>query len=161
MVRWTLEGVIGVESGSRKTDISGGFTTTIDLDTRGFDHITAAYYLNDNWKLSIGHIYTGGRNALSLGTEYGFGLGGGTMAALFAEGRVGETGNNGILGGLKVYFGQRDKSLIRRNREDDPVTSTTDNLQGVGNGTKGAPTPTTTCPAGYYLSGGVCVLIPA
>lgn len=131
--RWTIEGVVGVESGSRKTDISGGYTTTIDLDTRGFDHITASYYVNDNWKLSVGHLYTGGRNALSLGTEFGFGLGGGTMGALFAEGRLGEAGHSGAWGGLKVYFGQREKSLIRRNREDDPTTGLLDNLFGIVN----------------------------
>lgn len=135
--RWTLEGVAGVESGSRKTDISGGYTTTIDLDTRGFDRIAASYYVNDNLKLSVGHLYTGGRNALSLGGEWGFGFGGGRMGALFAEGRIGEAGNNGVWGGLKVYFGQREKSLIRRHREDDPPASA-DTLFGIVNSITGS-----------------------
>lgn len=144
--RWTLEGVAGVESGTRKTDISGGNTTTIDLDTRGFDHITVSYYINDNFRLSAGHLYTGGRNALSLGAEAAFALGGGRMVSLFGEGRIGESGNHGILGGLKVYFGQRDKTLIRRHREDDPVTTLFDNIQGTGSGTNSAPTVTAAPP---------------
>jgi len=160
--RWTLEGVAGVESGSQKTLFgTNGITTKVNLATRGFDHVTASYYVNDNWKLSIGQLYTGGRNALSLGTEYGFALGGGRMGALFAEGRIGEAGSNGIFGGLKIYFGQRDKTLIRRNREDDPVTTTQDNLQGISSGTSGTPTTTAplTCPTGQHLVGGVCVEI--
>jgi hypothetical protein len=140
--RWTLEGVAGVESGSNKTDFSNGMTTTINLVTRGFDHVTASYYVNDNWKLSLGQLYTGGRNALTVGTEYGFGLGGSTMAALFAEGFVSDAGRSGFLGGLKFYFGQHEKSLIRRNREDDPTTTTTDGLQGLANGATSMPTGT-------------------
>lgn len=153
--RWTFEGAAGVENGTRKTDISGGFTTTINLATRGFDHITASYYVTDNFKLSIGHLFTGGQNALSLGTEYGIGLGGGRMGSLFAEGRIGEAGKNGIFGGLKVYFGQHEKSLIRRNREDDPTPETANGLQGIGNATNSAPTAPTCLPPKQII-GGVC-----
>ena len=71
-------------------------------------------------KLSIGHVYTIGRNALTLGSEYGFALGGGRMAALFAQGVIAGGGKNAVLGGLRVYFGQHDKTLIERNRQDDP-----------------------------------------
>jgi hypothetical protein len=42
------------------------------------------------------------------------------MASLFAEGWIGEHGHNAVLAGLRVYFGQRDKSLIDRHRQDDP-----------------------------------------
>ncbi len=139
--RWTVEGVAGVESGSNKTDISNGVTTNINLVTRGFDHVTASYYVNDNWKLSLGQLYTGGHNALTLGTEYGFGLGG-TMAAVFAEGFLSDEGRSGVLGGLKLYFGEHEKSLIRRNREDDPPTTTTDSVQGLGSGATSTPTVT-------------------
>ncbi len=47
-------------------------------------------------------------------------------AALFARGLIGEGGNNAVLGGLRFYFGQRDKTLIDRNRQDDPVDDATD-----------------------------------
>ena len=42
------------------------------------------------------------------------------MGALFAEGRIGEDDFQGVWGGIRFYFGQKDKSLIRRHREDDP-----------------------------------------
>jgi len=71
-------------------------------------------------KLSIRHVYTIGRNALTLGSEYGFALGGGRMAALFAQGVIAGGGKNAVLGGLRIYFGQHDKTLIDRNRQDDP-----------------------------------------
>src|SRR5262249_58444490 len=60
------------------------------------------------------------RSALTLGSEYGFALGGGRMASLFAQGLIGEGGDNAVRGGLRVYFGQHDKSLLDRNRQDDP-----------------------------------------
>src|SRR5262249_62171647 len=78
-----------------------------------------AYYVTDDFKLSIGHVYTIGRNVLTLGSEYGFALGGGRMASLFADGFIGETGLYTVRGGLRIYFGQRDKTLINRNRQDD------------------------------------------
>ena len=52
--------------------------------------------------------------------EYGFALGGGRMASLFANGTIGETGLYSARGGLRIYFGQHDKTLINRNRQDDP-----------------------------------------
>ena len=51
------------------------------------------------------------------------------MAALFTEGWIGEAGNNGALVGLRMYFGQRDKTLIRRHREDDPGVLTYEQLK--------------------------------
>jgi hypothetical protein len=41
------------------------------------------------------------------------------MASLFTEGWIGEHGNNAVLAGLRVYFGQHDKSLIDRHRQDE------------------------------------------
>jgi hypothetical protein len=73
------------------------------------------------------------------------------MAALFAEGRLGEAGTNGVWGGLKFYFGQKDKTLIRRNREDDPD----DNL-GLGSSSGGSGSSS---PAGGSSSSG-CPPVP-
>jgi hypothetical protein len=98
-----------------------GLLSTINVKTRFFDQVCLAYYLNDNLKLSIGHAYTAGRNALTAGGAWSFAAGSGRMASLFAEARFGEGNNHGVWGGLRIYFGQRDKTLIRRNREDDPV----------------------------------------
>ena len=44
-----------------------------------------------------------------------------TMTSLFVEGRAGEGSFHGVWGGVRFYFGQKDKTLIRRHREDDPT----------------------------------------
>jgi hypothetical protein len=92
----------------------------LSIPNRFFDSVSASYYVTDNFKLSIGHLYTFGRNGLTLGSEYGFALGGGRMASLFAAGLLAEGGNNAVRGGVRIYFGQRDKTLIDRHRQDDP-----------------------------------------
>jgi len=118
--RWTFGGVIGYETVRFNIPAVVAGLPAFSLPDRFFDTVRASYYVTDNFKLSIGHVYTLGRSALSLGSEYGFALGGGRMASLFAEGLVGERGVNGARGGLRVYFGQHDKTLIDRNRQDDP-----------------------------------------
>ena len=86
------------------------------------------------------------------------------MAALFAEGRIGEDDYHGVWGGIRFYFGQKDKSLIRRHREDDP-TGLEDGM-GVSNGGSTSPVPSSsqntttviTCPPGFILNtNGACV----
>ena len=134
--RWTIQGVAGVESSNSATVVTTALSTTppatsfntvtqttqnIAGGSRFFDQVNLAYYVTDDWKAYIGHRYLGGENALALGTEFGIPTGRGTMAALFAEGRIGENGHNGIWGGLRIYFGAKDKSLMARHREDDPT----------------------------------------
>ena len=118
--RWTLSGMAGVETGNSVTGVVGTDIQTFDIKTRFFDAANVAYYLNDNFKVFAGHRYQGGKHAGALGAELGFAVGRGTMAAVYAEGRVGSESNHGVFGGVKFYFGQRDKTLIRRHREDDP-----------------------------------------
>ena len=117
--RWTFGGLAGYETVRANVPVVAGLLP-FSIPNRFFDSIRASYYVTDNFKLSIGHVYTIGRNALTLGGEYGFALGGGRMASLFAQGVIGEGGNNAVLGGLRIYFGQHDKTLIERNRQDDP-----------------------------------------
>jgi len=118
--RWTFGGVIGYETVRFNIPAVAPGVPAFSLPDRFFDSVRASYYVTDNFKLSIGHVYTLGRSALSLGSEYGFALGGGRMASLFAQGLVGERGVNCARGGLRIYFGQHDKTLIDRNRQDDP-----------------------------------------
>jgi hypothetical protein len=131
--------------------------------TRFFDHVSLAYYPLDNWKASIGHLYTGGKNALALSTEYGISVAPGIMASLFAEGRVGEGRNNyGGWGGIRFYFGQHDKALLQRQREDDPELDwIPDSLNGIsqslGTSTPGSSATTLSCPEGSTLFRGSCV----
>ena len=132
--RWTVEGIAGVEFGNRTSVISGdtinGFLVqSIDVQTRFFDKINFAYYLLDDLKVYVGHRYLGGRNAAAFGTEWAVPLkSNGVQAALFAEARVGEGDFHGIWGGVKVYFGQKDKSLMQRHRQDDPFEWTPESL---------------------------------
>jgi hypothetical protein len=128
--RWTLQGIAGVEAGNSGTQVTTVIhdpfitthTATFDIQTRFFDAINIAYYLTDNLKAFAGHRYFGGRHAAAFGGEYGIPLGNRRMVSLFAEGRIGEDDYHGVWGGLRVYFGQKDKSLIRRHREDDPLS---------------------------------------
>ena len=123
--RFTLEGVVGVESGNNRSAVIGGLVETVNLKTRIFDKIDLAYYLTDDLKLSIGHRYYGGKNLLALGGEWSFAKFGNVSPALFVEGRVGSNQFDGVWGGVRVYFGQKPKSLIRRHREDDPPAGLT------------------------------------
>lgn len=161
--RWTLEGTLGVETGSNKSQVVGSLIDTIDVRTRFFDQISASYYVTDNLRLSIGHAYTAGLNALTLGGEWGFRVNPQTMGSLFIEGRAGEGDFHGVYGGLRFYFGDHDKSLIRRNREDDPPSDQNLNLFTLGGasaqqGVPSAPTQQqTTCPPGFTRVGNSCV----
>jgi len=116
--RWTVRGLAGVET----VRINSGVPLP-SVPNRFFDDVSVAYYVTDNFELSAGHMYTFDTHFLTLRAEHGFALGGGRMASLFAQGWVGEGGNNGALAGLRIYFGQHDKSLMDRHRQDDPISS--------------------------------------
>jgi hypothetical protein len=158
--RWTLQGIAGVETSNSATQTTTTLVVGNPLDTaiavtdsygggtRFFDQINLAYYVNDDWKAYLGHRYLGGKHAVALGSEFGFAMGGGKMAALFVEGRVGEGDHRGIWGGLRFYFGQKDKPLIRRHREDDPWTDWIPaSLLSITN-QFGSSVRTWTCPTG-------------
>jgi hypothetical protein len=114
--RFTIEGIAGAQGG--KADL--GALGDVNFDTRFIDVAQLAYYPIDDLKISIGHSYLFGTNSLLLGAEQGLPTGHGTMAALFVDGGVAEGGDATVLGGLRLYIGQSDKTLIRRHREDDP-----------------------------------------
>lgn len=157
--RWTLQGVAGVEFGNNTSSVVGSVIQTYDVKTRFFDQVDLAYYLQDNLRVYAGHRYLGGEHALALGGEWGIPMSHGVMAALFAEGRVGEDNFHGVWGGVRVYFGQKDKTLIRRHREDDPIDWGAGEFGGVTNGASTSPVPTSTpqsCPNGDILVNGVC-----
>jgi hypothetical protein len=147
--RWTLQGVGGVEFGNTTSATIGDIIQTYEIKTRFFDQVNVGYYLQDNFKLFIGHRYLGGKHALAFGGEYGIPMSHGVMTALFAEGRFGEGDFHGVWGGLRFYFGQKDKTLIRRHREDDPNDWGGGFGNGINNGGSTTPTPTPTqncCP---------------
>jgi hypothetical protein len=129
--RFTLEAVVGAEGGNVDAGASGP-----DIDTRFFDVAQFSFYPTDNLRLSVGHGYILSEHAAQFGAEWGFPTGSGTMAALFASGSVSEDGDGAVLGGLRFYFGQRDKTLIRRQREDEPpgLDTFTAGVQGQNGG---------------------------
>jgi hypothetical protein len=139
--RWTVEGIAGVEFGNSQSIISGdtvsGFNVqTFDITTRFFDKLNVGYYVTDNWKMFLGHRYLGGKNAFAAGTEWAIPLDSGKMMSLFVEGRAGEDNFHGIWGGVKFHFGQRDKSLMARHRQDDPVIWSPEQLFTIINNAK-------------------------
>ena len=137
--RWSVDGVAGVEGGNSGSVVTGGLVQSFDIRTRFFDQVDLSYYLTDNLKVFVGHRYLGGAHAAALGGEWGFGLGGGRMAALFVEGRLGDDDARGVWGGLRVYFGQRDKTLMARHRQDDPKNWLVDDPTTAGNSSSETP----------------------
>ena len=106
--------------------------------------ISGRYYLQDNFKnfcrppLSLRQACAG-----NVGGEYGMPLGHGVMAALFAEAPHRRRRLPRHRGGLRFYFGQKDKTLIRRHREDDP-SDWSDGF-GISNGGSTARRRRATC----------------
>lgn len=144
--KWTVKGIVGAEFGNTASGLVDGVTQTYEIKTRFFDQVDLSYYLTDNFKTFVGHRYLGGKHALALGGEYGIATGNGSMVSLFAEGRVGQDSFHGVWGGLRYYFGQHDKSLMRRHREDDPSDWGV-GVDGTSNsGTTPAPAPVVNTP---------------
>ena len=170
--RWTVQAIAGVEWGNTASNTSvtasilppvGGapgvattsiFTEGYNVQTRFFDQVNLKYYITDNFAGYVGHRYTGGQNALALGSETALPLGGGVMASAFVEGRLGEHANNGIWGGLKFYFGRKDKTLMARHRQDDPPIW--DTLFSFNHFGSGSSSSTQFCPGGTPPVGGSC-----
>jgi len=122
--RFTLRAIAGAEFGH-----SGLFNNglkQLNIRTRFFDKADVAYFVDDDTSVFVGHRYTAGLNAGAAGAEHLFHLGGGTAVSAFAEGRVGQNNYRAVWGGLRLYFGDGDKSLIRRSRENDPNEWTPD-----------------------------------
>ncbi len=90
---------------------------------RFFDNVSVKYYPHDDLMLKVGHTYTKGDNAVIAGIEYipEQLRGGVTATALFVDGAYGWDKSSMIIGGAKIYFGNHDKSLKQRHREDDPT----------------------------------------
>ena len=120
MGRFTLSALVGVEDGNAAASVVGPLLISYNVNTRFFDTINLHYYLQDNWKLTLGHRYLGGLHAAAFGMEFAFEAGQKQMMSAFFEARVGENDFRGIYGGLKMYFGERSKPLIKRHRQDDP-----------------------------------------
>lgn len=113
---FTLSGVAGIEFG--------------DIDEDFFTQARLSFYPSSDLKLYVGYVYEGGINAGAAGFEFQLPVE--SMAvSFFAEGRLGEDDQEGVWGGIKLYFGgesappadlktvyEGDRSLMSRDRED-------------------------------------------
>ena len=97
-----------------------------------------ALYATDNLRLSVGASTVANFESANAGLEWFMGDAG-LPVSLTVEGRLGEDGFTSIMGGLSLYFGGEEKSLIRRHREDDPRLHFFDifNAGLLGSGTLG------------------------
>ena len=127
--RFTARTVIGMQGSSaytanlsrRQIKAYGGRQAFITPDY--FHDLTeVTFYPIDDLALSAGHIYSFGRNAVTGEVEYMLPQfrGGNIAPSVFVSGAYGWNASSNIMAGLRVYFGNHDKSLIRRHREDDP-----------------------------------------
>ena len=103
--RLTLSGMAGAQFG--------------DLELAPFTLAELAYYLNDEFQVSIGHNYADGVHGGEVGLERQVARRSQTGLSLFGNAGLAEGGNYSVLAGFRLYFGA-DKSLVRRHREDDP-----------------------------------------
>jgi len=101
----TLTGLVGYENSDR---------TNGDV----FAVLGASYYLTDNFKVSAGYLRFLDINAATFGAEYQINN---MPASLFVSGQFGGDDHRRVLAGVRYYFGGSQKSLIRRDREDDPM----------------------------------------
>ena len=106
----TLAGLLGYEDQDTPSGSDNGVFALADIN----------YYLTDDLRLSVGYRHMFGMDMAAAGFEYQLSdpfLGSGT--SLFAEARIGDDDYAAVWGGLRLYFGTGQKSLIRRHREDD------------------------------------------
>ena len=130
--RFTIGGVAGFERTIASSGILfvpfGPALVTQGSENRFFNAIDLSFYATDNFRLSVGHRYSSGIHMGAVGAEYMVPTGAGVSYSFFAEGRVGEQRFAAAMAGVRVYFGQKDKTLIRRHREDDPPNYVRDDI---------------------------------
>lgn len=98
----------------------------------GFAIADLAYYITDDFRVSVGGRHMFGVNQLRLATEYqvtSFDI----PFSVTGEGRFASDGSIVATIGLKHYFGDPDKTLIDRHRQDDPPDRALDFFSAAGN----------------------------
>ena len=105
--------------------IGGFMDLTHDSGSEFYALGKVALYATDNLRLSIGASTVADFESANAALEWFMGDSG-LPVSLTVQGRLGEDGFTSIMGGLSLYFGGEDKSLIRRHREDDPRINTFD-----------------------------------
>jgi hypothetical protein len=81
------------------------------------------------------------------------------MGSAFVEGLAGESEFHGVWGGLRFYFGKKDKSLIARHRQDDPPWWLTSTLLSIVNSQIKSSSSSPFCDSGLPPIQGSCEFI--
>lgn len=122
---WSLEAWVGVANLN--------YDDAALADTSGLLAIAdLAYYITPDFRVSVGGSSVIGYNQLRLATEYqvtNFDI----PFSVTGEGRFGQDGSVIATIGLKHYFGDPDKALIDRHRQDDPPDRAVDFFTAAGN----------------------------
>ena len=100
----------------------GIYSTNKSLSDRFFNVALARYYVTDDFMIAVGQTYVNGRAAGLVRAEWLPAQFRGSPIAptLHVSSVIGPDNNSSVMSGLRIYFGNSDKSLIRRHREDDP-----------------------------------------
>jgi len=126
----TLSGLAGYENSDRtKGDV--------------FAALGVSYYATDNFKLSAGYSRFLDVSAAAFGAEYQLDN---MPASLFVAGQFGNKDHRRVLAGVRYYFGGAQKSLIRRDREDDPMNFLNVLIRNVANPAAPVVAPPTVTP---------------
>lgn len=107
---------------------------------------TAAYYATDDLRLELGYNFLQGPGgSITAGGEWQFT---GTSTSLFVDASYASSNSWSAVGGIKMYFGGEQKSLIRRHREDDPANLLPGDLYSIVGDAY--------CPVDHTLLDGFC-----
>ncbi len=127
--KFTGRAIIGVQGASIYTgnvtdsyiDAHGG-RSAFNIADYFHDQIEVTFYPLDDLAISTGHIYSFNRNAVTGEVEYLLPQfrGGNIAPSAFISAAYGWNNSSNIMAGIRIYFGNHDKTLIRRQREDDP-----------------------------------------
>jgi len=102
----------------------GGLAIGSNIGTFAAVAAGITYYPIDNLALTVAFSDLADRTAYKAGFEYLLADEiACACASFFADGFVGNGNAGGVLAGIKLSFGPAAKSLIRRHREDDPVSA--------------------------------------
>ncbi|MEM6497205.1 MAG: hypothetical protein AAF709_10810 [Pseudomonadota bacterium] len=112
--RFSIDGIAGIKGGDT-------------LETDFHNQLHFSYYPTDSLSLRLGHSYSYGYHGFSLGGEWALGGKGGVTPSFFAVGLSDLDDHRAVVAGMKFYFGQRDKPLIRIHREADPRSYVSEN----------------------------------
>ncbi len=118
---WRIGGEAELYRGNISYEFLAGFEDTDRTSSDVFAALDIAFYTTDNLRLSAGYRRLIKVDAAAVGLEWQPGdLNLGLPVSFFVKGAVGSKGYGTAYGGVRLYFGGPQKSLIRRHREDDP-----------------------------------------